>query len=75
MIEFKLKGGDRMTEKMERELQNIAASSSIEGIIMTEDQLQTVRDIVDRKLTLQDYFAMLQRKAGACHYGVTCAGF
>lgn len=49
-----------MTERDIFALKNAAASSAMEGLPLTEAQLQTAEMILDGKMTLEDYFRTLQ---------------
>lgn len=49
-----------MTDRERFALQNAAASSAMEGLPMSEDQIHTAEMILDGKMTLEDYFRKLQ---------------
>ena len=50
----------RMTEREKFGLKNAAASSAMEGLPLSEEQMHTAELILDGKMTLEDYFSSLQ---------------
>ena len=54
-----------MTEQKERALRDAVASSAMEGIVMSEELIQIVRDLADHKLTVQEYLRRLRQKYAA----------
>lgn len=49
-----------MTERERFALKNAAASSAMEGLPLSEEQLLTAEQILDGKMTLEEYFQTLQ---------------
>ena len=49
-----------MTEQTEQALRDATASAAMEGLYITDEQLQSVRDILNGRLTLQEYLCQLQ---------------
>ena len=49
-----------MTERERIGLKNAAASSAMEGLPLSEEQMRTAELILDGKMTLEDYFRALQ---------------
>ena len=49
-----------MTERERFGLKNAAASSAMEGLPLSEEQMHTAELILDGKMTLEDYFSSLQ---------------
>lgn len=46
-----------MTESTEKTLRSMAASSAMEGLPLSDQQLQTIQKILNGETSLQDYFA------------------
>ncbi len=53
-----------MTPTQVQALKNAAASSAMEGMPLTEQNMQTIEHILDGKLTLADYLKSVQQKYG-----------
>ncbi len=49
-----------MSEETKLALMEAAASSAMEGLPLSEARLRTIEDILEGKLSLQDYFSTLQ---------------
>ena len=45
-------------------LQNAAASSAMEGLPLSQDDLDTIRSILEGKTTLQDFLSMMKAAYG-----------
>ena len=53
-----------MSDEEIRALKNAAASSAMEGMPLKEQDIQTITDILDGKLTLQNYLNRMKEKYG-----------
>ncbi len=49
-----------MSEETKLALMEAAASSAMEGLPLSEAKLHTIEEILEGKITLQDYFSTLQ---------------
>ncbi len=52
-----------MSDTMYRALKNAAASSAMEGLPLTEDDIAAIIAILEGEMTLQDYFSTLTESA------------
>ncbi len=51
-----------MTESTRQALQNAAASSAMEGLALTDAQMETVTAILEGRLSLADYLQALKER-------------
>lgn len=51
-----------MSNERIQAINNALASSAMEGLVFTHDQVETLKEILDGKRTLQDYFVSLQQQ-------------
>lgn len=51
-----------MTENTRQALQNAAASSAMEGLALTDAQMETVTAILEGRLSLTDYLQALKER-------------
>ena len=51
-----------MSAEEERALQNAAASSAMEGLPLEQRHFEIIKNILDGKLTLEDYLQSLRTK-------------
>lgn len=52
----------RMSDVDQRALQNAAASSAMEGLPLEEKHFEIIQNILEGKITLQDYLQSLKEK-------------
>lgn len=51
-----------MSDAMNTSLRNAAASSAMEGLPLEPKHIAVIQDILDGKMTLQEFFRQLQRR-------------
>lgn len=51
-----------MNTQLDKALANAAASSAMEGLPLSTQELSIVKQILEGDLTLTDYFTMIQQK-------------
>lgn len=53
-----------MRESQQKAIQNAAASSAMEGLPLSQQDIELVQKILDGELTLQEYLASLVEQVG-----------
>ena len=61
-IEINNKRGEHMNNQLNQALASAAASSAMEGMPLSAQDLSVVKQILEGSLTLADYFTTIQRK-------------